>query len=393
MFRWGGGLVLCVLFFTHAAAYSNGSIAVTKDNPTIIRSGPSEDYDRLAEVAPDLKFSIITTQGDWTQVRLSKNASGWIETKSLVTVPGGLPSHPILKLIKIQREPRDIWMEITESEPGMVLTQEWLRPSVLWLKFPNAASALSEIDYDPGDPIIFHVSVWQESDDMVSVRVDLKGFYGFRMFQKDPHHLVVKFNRKPSAEVFKGLKVCLDPGHGGQDSGAIGPKGLKEKNVALSISKMLGSLLKNRGAEVIFTRLRDKELTSKESEPVEELERRVEVARNNGAQLFVSLHCNARPTVAEGRIARGSFVYYYQPQSFELAKEVSQRLEEQIHEPEYGVIFRSYHVVRQTDMPAILVETAFISNPVTEAKLRRGSFQKAIARGIFLGILHYVRSL
>jgi len=221
----------------------------------------------------------------------------------------------------------------------------------------------------------------------------LKGFYGYQFIQKDPEHLIVKFKLPQSNTSLKGWKICIDPGHGGKDTGAIGPTGLHEKQVTLSISKLLADLLEKRGAQVILTRTTDTDLTDPHSPPEVELEKRVDVAREHDANLFVSIHANARPTPIEGRTARGTYVYYYEPQSAALARDISNAVQAQIFEPKYSIVFRSFHVIREPDFPAVLIETVFISNPITEAKLERVGYQKKIAHGIFKGIVDYTRSL
>jgi len=372
---------------------ANGAQFVqTIDDPTILRSGPSEDYDRIAEVPKGIRFEVITTQKNWFKVRVSSILAGWIDSKSLKTTSKSSASHPVLKYIKIEREKNDVRMDILESEPGVVITEEWLRPTVLWLKFQNTQAALSELDYDPKDSMIQHVSVWQEFEDVVFVRIDLKALYGYQIVQKDPEHLLIKFQLKPHGAGLRAWTICIDPGHGGKDTGAIGPTKFMEKAATLSISKMLGSLLESRGAKVVYTRTSDISLVDPEAPILDELKARVDAARSHDANLFISVHCNARPTTAEGRLARGSYVYYFQPHSYALAHAISERLEKQIEEPKYGVIFRSFHVIRESDFPAILVETAFISNPITEAKLREKRYQARIARGIFQGVLNYAKS-
>lgn len=369
-------------------------VARTSEEPTILRSGPSADYDRVAELPKGLKLAVESTRGGWTKVRLSRSVAGWIEASQLEALENGAqPSQPVIKLIQIKKEPGEVRMEIRLSEPGVVLIEEWLRPPVLWLRFHNALAALFEIDYDPKDTLIDHVAVRQETEDVVAVRIDLKRLTGFRMIQKDPEHLVVKFQLSPSSKALWGWRICVDPGHGGKDTGAIGPTGLYEKTANLAMARRLGQLLEKNGARVIFTRTTDTGLAPPEAPVVEELRARVNAGRKKRANLFVSIHCNARPTTAEGRLARGSYVYFFQPHSAALARAVSASLEGQIWEPKFGVIFRSFHVIRETDFPAVLVETVFISNPVTEALLRKESFQIKVARGIVHGIVRYVRSL
>lgn len=386
-FRWCGFFFL----FCFLPLFSFSSVVETHDSPTILRSCPSTDCDRIAEFPEGLRFAAAENQGEWTQAKLSSELSGWILTHQVKSRSSSFsPSQPVIKRIKIKREMETLRMEITESEPGAVIQEEWLHPPVLWLKFQNAISAIDEIDYAPHDPVIDHVSVWQETPDVVTVKIDLRGFYGYRMIQKDPNHLLVKFKLPSKQPANKRWIVCLDPGHGGKDTGAVGPAGLEEKNVTLSIAEKLGNLLRYRGYAVVFTRTADQSLSSPQASAVEELEERVNLARTRGADLFISIHCNAKPVISEARKARGTFVYYYQPQSYSLARAVSESLQKKLKEPEYGVIFRSLHVIRESDMPAVLVETLFISNPVEEMKLGKDRVQEAIARGIFQGIESYV---
>lgn len=372
-------------------------VAETKDAPTIVRSGPSEDFDRIVELPKGLRLAVVSTVAKgWSEVRLSSRLSGWVENGSLDMLPlneNASPSHPIIKDIVIKRFPGFVRMEILESEPGVVIPWEELYPRKLRLEFENAQSALFEIDYDPRDPLIEQVADETVAEDVVSLNIDLKNFYGYHLEQKDPTHLLVIFQLKPPSGSLKGWTICIDPGHGGKDTGAVGPTGLDEKEVTLSVAAMLGRMLVLRGAKVIFTRKTDEQVLGPKADPAAELEARVDAARRAGANLFLSIHCNARPTKAEGRTARGSLVYYYQPQSLGLAWDIERGLVAQVHEPKSGVIFRSFHVIRESDMPAVLAETVFISNPQIEAKLKNLPYRRRIALGLLNGLLKYARSL
>jgi N-acetylmuramoyl-L-alanine amidase len=391
-------VLFLVLSFPFAFAQIPYPVVETIGKPTILRTGPSDDYDRIVELPPGIRLSLISTHGTWSQVRLSSILSAWVESSSLKVLPLGLkvlPSAPIIQGINIKREASDVRMEILESEPGVVVSEEWLQPKILWLFFQNAKSAIYHIQYDPYDPLIEDVSVWQNASDVVSVKIDLKHFDGLSFIQKDPTHFLVKFKLPPKHPPKKlallGWRICLDPGHGGADTGAIGPTGLMEKNVTLSIAKMLAEMLRKHGASVVLTRTSDTQVLTPQASAEHELEARVDMGEKYHANLFVSIHCNSRPTLTEARKARGCFVYYYQPQSLSLAWDIARNLEAQIHEPKFGVIFRSFHVVRETTFPAVLVETVFISNPITEAQLKNIRYRKKIAYGIFRGILAYIR--
>src|SRR5579871_1788326 len=124
-------LIFALLLFPFVVHAQPAEFVQTNDSPTILRSGPGEDFDRIAELPKGLKFQLETQTKPWTKVRLSNLVSGWIDSKSLK--PASSASHSILKYIKITKEKDCVRMEILESEPGAVLTEEWLHPQVLWL--------------------------------------------------------------------------------------------------------------------------------------------------------------------------------------------------------------------------------------------------------------------
>ena len=95
------------------------------------------------------------------------------------------------------------------------------------------------------------------------------------------------------------MKVCIDPGHGGSQPGAVGPNGTLEKDITLAVSLKLRDLLKAQGFEIIMTRETDKDVRTRPQE--NELQARCNVANNAKADYFVSIHCNA----AEDKSAHG----------------------------------------------------------------------------------------
>lgn len=188
----------------------------------------------------------------------------------------------------------------------------------------------------------------------------------------------------------KGRKIAIDPGHGGSDSGAIGPTGIMEKSVTLRVSRELKRLLEAEGAAVILTRTGDTEVSSKgaNATAVEELEARCEIANRADADIFLSIHADAftNPEV------KGTTAYYYtkgSAQSRRLADSVRTALIDSIGTVDRGTQTCNFYVVKHTDMPAILVEISFISNPDEERMMNSEAGIKKIAQGIADGIADY----
>lgn len=188
----------------------------------------------------------------------------------------------------------------------------------------------------------------------------------------------------------KGRKIAIDPGHGGSDSGAIGPTGIMEKSVTLRVSRELKRLLEAEGATVILTRTEDTEVSSKgaNATAVEELEARCEVANRADADIFLSIHADA----FTNREVKGTTAYYYtqgSQQSRRLADSVRTALIDAIGTVDRGTQTSNFYVVKHTDMPATLVEISFISNPDEEKMMNSPEGIKKIAQGIADGIADY----
>jgi N-acetylmuramoyl-L-alanine amidase len=158
--------------------------------------------------------------------------------------------------------------------------------------------------------------------------------------------------------------IVLDPGHGGGDPGCCN-RGLNvwEKDVTLDICLRMRDLLQKQGWKVEMTRTTDRDVTYAGSPDLMELKARADVANNNNSDLFVSVHCNASVSTA----SRGSAIYWYKQQDQALAQYLDV-LDDRLGFEQDGTIRNSFAVLRLTQMPAVLVETAFLTNP-TEGRL------------------------
>jgi N-acetylmuramoyl-L-alanine amidase len=179
--------------------------------------------------------------------------------------------------------------------------------------------------------------------------------------------------------------IVLDPGHGGSDTGALG-NGLVEKTLTLDIARRLRTLLVARGWQVIMTRDSDVDVYQPNDSAREELQARCDVANRAGARLFVSIHINAFTTPD----LQGTTTYYYKPGDAHFADVVDHNLNSILGTQDDGARRENYYVVRHTTMPAILVETAFLSNASDAARLRQPTFRQNVAVAITNGITSYV---
>jgi len=219
-------------------------------------------------------------------------------------------------------------------------------------------------------------------------------------------------------------KIVIDPGHGGHDTGTIGPNGLEEKDLVLDVGKRLGRLLEARlGAEVIYTRQDDTFIP---------LETRTAIANREQADLFISIHANSSHDAG----ARGVETYYLNftssPEALEVAARENAVSEKSIHELQdlvkkialkekidesrefasdvqdslYGGLSLSNAGIRNrgvkkapfivligANMPSILAEISFVSNPTDERKLETPEQRQRVAEGLYRGVARYASGL
>jgi N-acetylmuramoyl-L-alanine amidase len=225
-----------------------------------------------------------------------------------------------------------------------------------------------------------------------------------------------------------GLKVrriVIDPGHGGHDTGTIGPHGLEEKDICLDVALRLGRIIEQRlpGAQVIYTR---------KSDVFVPLQQRTAIANQADADLFISIHANSSPDPE----ARGIETYYLNfatspeamavaarenatseetehdlpdllkkiarndkiEESKELAEDVQDALSERLelvsrNERNRGVRKAPFVVLIGANMPSVLAEISFLSNPVDERMLRNATQRERIAMGLYRGMAVYLKSM
>jgi len=179
--------------------------------------------------------------------------------------------------------------------------------------------------------------------------------------------------------------VCIDPGHGGPDPGAVSPDGIQEKNVNLSVAKRVAEYLRRADVQVVLTRDTDKELVLG-NDSAAELRARAQVANNAKADFFLSIHCNAASTSD----AEGFEVYHY-PGSTKgamLATNIADAYALASGLKRRKVASANFQVLRDTAMPAVLIELGFLTNKADCALLREPAFLDKIALGIAFGILN-----
>lgn len=284
-------------------------------------------------------------------------------------------------------------------------------------KYNNRARVLigsQVVIFDKNRKVVLNKPLTMEKNGSIVAPADFrkKVFDYFKPEEKQRANYTVK----------KVRKVVIDAGHGGKDSGALSKNGIEEKDVVLDIVERIGRLLRKEGLDVIYTRSSDKFIS---------LQERTEIASKEAADLFISIHANSAKT----RSAAGVEVFHLKPlssaerrekqrldnqkylhrklktsdnghvhsiiedllythkqaDSYHLAQTMSHKLSKDIKARNRGQKNSRFFVLRNTLIPAVLVEVGFLSNPREEKKLKANGYRQRIARSISESIIDYAK--
>lgn len=177
----------------------------------------------------------------------------------------------------------------------------------------------------------------------------------------------------------KGKTIMVDAGHGGRDSGAIGRSSSYEKNLTLDTAYLLKKELENQGAKVLMTRTKDEYIS---------LSIRSYYAKSSNADAFLSLHYNSAPL---NIAATGINSYYYHSKDQKLASSIQSFMISHTGLRNRGAKKGNFHVIRENNKPAVLLELGFLSDAREEQTLRTSSYQKRVSQGITEGLIHYFK--
>jgi N-acetylmuramoyl-L-alanine amidase len=310
-----------------------------------LRGQPTTQGELLSTLAQGTSLRVLEKRGDWYQVKTPDGKIGW--------VAGWLID------VKEAAVPRDAYVTI-------------LNPDTNLRSGPGTS-------YD----IVGRVQageryqVVKQEDDWFQIRLQdgSTGYVAGWLVNADGAPDVVKGNE------LVGKVIVVDPGHGGDDNGATGSSfSTLEKTINLQVALLLKNKLEAAGAKVIMTRSDDRKLT---------LQNRVDIAVNNKADVFVSIHHNTHPN----SLTNGTIVFYYnQGKSSKLANLVQSEIVKATKYKDLSARFGNYFVLRENPVVSILAEIGFLSNYQDEIRLRSFKQQDLAAEGIYKGLLRYFAS-
>ncbi len=376
-------------------------IARTVKAPTVVRLGPG--LARTTPLVEGVKLVIDGWLADNMRCSYSPNCHVWVKRQDLIFEPAitqdarlfkannGMVPQAVARTINIVPDNYgdNICLPLTERLPYQI--EQKLNPNCLILRVYGVQSDTDWITSEPKDnaddrSILDHVSWRQAEDNVYEITVHLSGNrqWGYQVGYNDTT-LALNVKHSPllsSDATLRGVKICLDPGHGGSETGSVGCSGVPESQVNFEIATKVKSYLEELGATVILTRTAQNQYVS--------LEDRVKIATENQADFLLSIHNNALPDGRDPWKEHGTSSYWYYPQSLELAKSLKTSVKQTSGFLDLGARYQNLALARANGMPSVLLEIGFMINPDEFTNLIDPQFQSRIAESIANGIKQYL---
>jgi N-acetylmuramoyl-L-alanine amidase len=300
-----------------------------------------------------------------------------------VPSPAPSPSAPasdtpkILE-VSVERQVGRLRVVVQGDRPLDYQARELPDPDRLVLDIPGVFVPVKQ-ELAVGGPVeVVRAAQFQTDPDVARVVLQWQTRTRYELvLEEGGSRLVVVVDDVPSQPPRGGHVVAIDPGHGGKDPGAIGATGLVEKDVVLDVGLRLRDALRRQGVRTVMTR---------ESDVFVDLADRVPIALRAGATVFVSVHANA---TTRG-VIRGVETYYLKPTSVLLATLIQEELGRSLGIPDRGIRTANFKVLRDSPVPAVLVEVGYLTNLEDEALLRTPAFRQRVAEAIGRGVVRFI---
>lgn len=338
--------------------FSRRAVIVKSDN-TPLRSSPVDaGLNRISHLFKGTTVLINGSKGEFYRVYLSKDKIAWIAKKD-VDEQCSDDNQEVASFINMD-------------------SQKYKNAAIQTISFTkNLPYTVEDLDKE----ILFKVYNPELSDTSVyTLNIPKPEKYFYYVTLKDGLY-TFKVSEVPFQ--LEDCTIVIDAGHGGSEKGAIGCLGDAEKDINLKIALELQQQLKNMGANIVMTRECDGTIS---------LNDRVKIAKDNDADIFVSIHLNSIGDVPMNvHKYKGTSVYYFNPNSRKLAEILEKSVTKSAGTRKDGVRTASLAVIRPTEYVGVLVETAYMINPHDSVLYKSEDFAYNAAKGIAEGIAEFIK--
>jgi N-acetylmuramoyl-L-alanine amidase len=382
-----------LLFFTYdASAQDNSSkyfLVRTIGKLPFLEYGLGDDRlggAKMTYLDSNVVLKIVDSFGIDYKVQLSKYHSAYIDKQSVERLNGKKPPpYYLTNSWKVFGDTAYDYVSINLDERLPYSSQQQINPSKIVVDIFGATSNTNWITQLKTTKEIKNVYYQQTEDDVFRTVIELKHpqHWGHSIYYDTlTKKLIIRVKRQPAVLDIKKLKIAIDAGHGGDNSGASGlVSNVLEKDYTLKIAKELQALLKKSGIKhLLMTRTKDTTL---------DMPQRIQMLKEYNPDILVSIHLNS----AGIDTVRGTSTYYryigFRPLTIAILNQMLS-----LGLKEYGNVGNfNFSLSGPTDYPNCLVEVAFLSNKEDEKKILDPKFHKAVARKIYLGIMDWLKAM
>ncbi|MBS9388980.1 MAG: N-acetylmuramoyl-L-alanine amidase [Dolichospermum sp. WA123] len=357
------------------------AVAEIASESGVTRTGPSTDYSRLTPLPKGTMASVTGKEGEW--LRLDYGA--WINSKETKIISGAVAPQTVIRSVGYRQLAEATEMRFPLETAVPVSVEQGNNSFILTLYNTTAQTDTIRLD---DDPLISRLDWQQVSPTQVKYTFNLKKLqqWGYKL-RYDNTTLVLTLRHPPQLKNSKrlplsGIKIVLDPGHGGKESGASGPTGYLEKDVNLIISQLLRDELVKRGAKVVMTREDDRDVS---------LVERQTIINKQEPAIALSIHHNSLPDNGDAEKTKGFGTFWYHPQSHSLAVFLQNYVVKKLGKPSYGVFWNNLALTRPSAAPAVLLELGFMSSPDEFEEIVNPQAQKKMANILADGITKWFK--
>ncbi len=350
----------------------------------VARTGASTDYSRLTPLPKGTRAAITGQEGEWLRL----DYGGWINSKEAQILPtGAVPPAAIVRSVGYRKifDRTEIIFPLSAAVP--ITVQQSSNSFILTLHNTTAQTDVIRLD---DNPVISRLDWQQVAPGKVQYTFNLKKDqqWGYKL-RYDGTSLILALRHPPvlaqnSSKPLIGIKILLDAGHGGKESGAPGPNGYLEKDVNLQVAKLVQAELLKLGAIVVMTRDDDRDVSL--------VDRMARIDKEEPA-IAVSIHYNSLPDDGDLEKVKGVGTFWYNSQSHSLAVFMHNHLVQQLRRPSYGTFWNNLALTRPTAAPAVLLELGFMTNPDEFEWVINNQEQQKLGRSIAQGIKEWLQSV
>ena len=346
----------------------------------VARTGASTDSSRLTPLPKGTQATITAKEGEWLRL----DYGGWINSKETRIVKSVTPPNSIIRSVRARQIPGATEIVFPLQVPVPVSVQQGDKSFTLTLYNTTAETDIIRLD---DDPLISRLDWQQVAPKQVQYTFNLKTAqqWGYKL-RYDGTSLVLTLRHPPKRgqeAPLKGIKILLDPGHGGKELGSKGPTGYPEKDINLLISKLVREQLVAKGATVYMTREDDRDVG---------LGDRVTMIDKLEPNFALSIHYNALPDGGDAINTKGISAFWYNAQAHSLALFMHNYLVKKLARPSYGVYWNNLALTRPTTAPSVLLELGFMINPTEFEWITNAQEQQLLARAISDGVTEWFNS-